>query len=343
MGSKDQFLNCTGSKGITPVEILKTSVMKTFAGFLVCLFWAVGPIFGQAVKPTIMVVPSDGWCTKRGYEFVFDNQGKTQNVPDYRRALREDTELSMVISKINELMVDRGFPLKDLEASLKSLESQSAEDAMTMSKEGGELNESPLDKLKAVANADIWIQVGWTINSTGPRKSVSFDLKGLDAYTDKAIANASGTGSDAFATVLPILLEEAVLMHIDNFNAQLQGHFDSMFADGREVILRVKTWNTWEYDLESEDFGSGDKELSELIRDWLLKNTVERRFNTSVATENMMLFEQVRIPLFDTEGNPLDTRQWTSGLRKHLKKTYGIESKLMMKGLGQAQLVLGSK
>jgi len=309
--------------------------------FAFLLVLCIASAFSQAKKPTIMVVPSDVWCNTNGYMMEFDNQGKVVKVPDYKKALQENADLLLVISKINELMADRGFPLKNLESSLKSLESEAAEDAMLTSKGGGEVNESPIDKLKKVAKADIWMQMTWTVNSTGPKKSITFNLQGLDAYTDKQIAGASGTGEPSFTAELPVLLEEAVLSHLDNFNVQLQNHFDDMFTNGREIILRIKTWNTWEYDLESEDFG--DDELSSLIEKWFTDNTVQGRFNTTDATENMMLFEQVRIPLFDESGKAIDARKWANGLRKYLKDTYQIESKLMMKGLGQAQLVLGEK
>ena len=297
--------------------------------------------FSQAKKPTIMIVPSDVWCNQNGYVMEFDNQGKKTKVPDFKKAFQENTDLLLVISKINELMADRGFPLKNLESSLKSLESESAEDAMLTSKDGGEINESPIDKLKKVAKADIWIQVTWTVNTTGPKKSITFNLQGLDAYSDKQIAGASGTGAPSFTAEVPVLLEEAVLSQIDNFNVQLQGHFDDMFTNGREVVLRIKTWNSWGYDLESEDFG--DDELSNHIEKWVSDNTLQGKFNTTDVTEHMMLFEQVRIPLADESGKAIDTRKWANGLRKYLKDNYQIESKLMMKGLGQAQLVLGSK
>lgn len=300
--------------------------------------------FSQAKKPTIMVVPSDVWCNTNGYMMEFDNQGMTVKVADYKKALQENSDLLLVISKINELMADRGFPLKNLESSLKSLESQSAEDAMLMSKGGGEISETPIDALKAVAKADIWMQITWDVNTTGPKKSITFNLQGLDAYTDKQIAGASGTGEPSFTAELPVLLEEAVLSHLDNFNVQLQNHFDDMFENGREIILRIKTWDTWDYDLETEEFG--DDELGFLIDDWVADNTVKNRYSASDATETTMLFEQVRIPLYyEREGRQraLDARRWANGLRKYLKDTYQIESKLMMKGLGQAQLVLGEK
>ena len=297
-------------------------------------------VFSQAKKPTIMVVPSDVWCTKNGYMSEYDNQGTKVLVPNYQAAVQENSDLLLVISKINELMAERGFPLKNLESCLKTLKSESAEDAMMTSKGGAEVNESPIDKLKKVAKADILMQMTWTVNETGPKKSITFNLQGLDAYTDKQIAGASGTGAPSFTAELPVLLQEAVLSHLDNFNTQLQAYFDDLFANGREVILRIKTWNSFNGSLETE---FGGEELGKQIENWVSENTVKNRFNTSDATENMMLFEQVRIPLYDNNNKALDTRGWTRGLQKMLKEKYQIESKLMMKGLGQAVIVIGEK
>jgi hypothetical protein len=316
--------------------------MKKILLSIVCLAVSLSA-FGQAKKPTIMVVPSDNWCVQNDYVQTFDNQGTEMILPDYRKALQNDANLLLAISKINELMAERGFPLKNLESSLKTLMNESAENAMLMSKTGGEVAESPIDQLKRTAKADIWMQLTYTVNQVGPKKSLTFNLQGLDAYTDKQIAGASGTGSPSFATELPVLIEEAILSHLDNFNAQLQSHFQDLFDNGREIIVQVKVWDDAGFDLEEE---VGDDEHGVVIEDWMAENTVHGRFNTTDATENMMLFEQVRIPVeLEEEGKvrQMDARRWVGMLRKHLKNTYGIESKLMMRGLGQAQLVIGGK
>ena len=300
-------------------------------------------LFAQAKKPTIMVVPSDNWCVQNGYVQKFDNMGTEMTLPDYRAALQQNSDLLLAISKINEMMAEREFPLKNLESSLKTLMNQEAEDAMLTNKEGGGVAESPIDKLKKVAKADIWMQLTYTVNQVGPKRSLTFNLQGLDAYTDKQIAGASGTSEPSFTSELAILIEQAVLMHIDNFNAQLQSHFDDIFANGREIVVRIKTWDDAGFDLEEEFDGD---ELGMIIEDWMSDNTVHGRFNTTDATENMMLFEQVRIPLEmeeDGKVRQVDARRWVNGLRKYLKSEYDIESKLMMQGLGQAQLVIGAK
>ena len=300
-------------------------------------------MFGQAKKPTIMVVPSDNWCIQNNFTQEFDNQGKVITLPDYQAALQNSSDLLLVISKINEMMAERGFPLKNLELCLKTLNNQSAEDAMLTSKTGGTVAESPIDMLKKVAKADIWMQLTYTLKQSGPKKYLEFILQGLDAYTDKQVAGATGSGSPSFTSEVGMLLEEAVLMHIDPFNSQLQAHFDDIFENGREVVVRIKVWDDAGYDLEEE---FDDCELGEIIENWMADNTVNGRYNTTDATENMMLFEQVRIPLQieeDGKVRQVDTRRWVGMLRKYLKSEFEIESKLMTQGLGQAQLVIGSK
>lgn len=311
---------------------------------LVCSLVLVGTTlsFGQAKKPTLMVVPSDVWCNTNGYMMEFDDQGTKVKIPDYKKALQENPDLLLVISSINDMMAEREFPLKNLESALKSLSSNSAEDNMLASKEDGAgVAESPIDALKKVAKADIIIQMTWTINTTGPKKSITFILQGLDAYTDKQIAGANGVGAPSMSAEVPVLLKEAVTAHIDNFAASLQSHFEDMFENGREVIIRVKKWDSWDGDLETEFDG---EELGTIIEDWMAANTQKGRFSTSDMTENMALFEQVRIPLFNEKGRASDARDFAKGLSKMLKEApYNIPNKLMMKGLGRATIILGGK
>ncbi|PCJ24604.1 MAG: hypothetical protein COA97_09495 [Flavobacteriales bacterium] len=300
--------------------------------------------YGQAKKPTLMVVPSDVWCNTNGYMMEFDNQGTKIKIPDYKKALQENADLLLVISSINDMMAERGFPLKNMESALKTLASNAAEDNMRASKEtGASVAENPIDMLKKVAKADIIIQMTWTVNKTGPKKSVTFILQGLDAYTDKQIAGANGTGAPSFSAEAPVLLKEAVTSHIDNFTGSLQSHFDDMFANGREIIVRIQTWDDWDGDLESE-YGDDDDELGTIIEDWLADNTVKGRFSTTDMTETMALFEQVRIDLYNAKGRAQDARRFVKGLSKFLKnEPYNIPNKVVMKGLGRATVILGGK
>jgi len=315
--------------------------MKTLL-FTAALFFCMITAFGQAKKPTIMVVPSDVWCTQNNFMMTYDNQGTEVRIPDYKKAMQTDGNLLLVISKINTMMVDRGFPLKNLETVVKDIEQMRAEDNMTASKSSGAaLAESPLDVLKRTAKADIIMQLTYTVHTQGAQKYITFILQGLDAYSDKQIAGAQGSGKPSFSADLPLLLEEAVLAHIDNFNAQLQSHFDDLLTNGREVTLRVRVWDSSPVNLEEEYNG---KELAEIIDDWMARYTVKGRYSNSDGSENFIMFEQVRIPLYTETGKAMDTRQFVTELKKYLNgPPFSITCKVMTQGLGRATLVIGEK
>ena len=298
-------------------------------------------VYGQAKKPTLMILPSDNWCEQRYFMTEFDNQGIKQKVPNYKQVFQEDSEIGQVISKIGSLMIDRGFPLKDAEQEIKAIEARNAEDNMTTSTStGSSISESPLDKLRNKAKADITIQIWWKVNNTDQGKSVSFTLEAFDAYTSKRVAASTGTSAPNKTDIIPVLLQNAVLANIDAFAVQLQKHFDGMVTDGREVILTVKRWNTWDKNLETEIDG---KEISDYINEWMQKNTVKGSFS-STPNENMIKMEQVKIPMFDSNNNALDARQFAKGLQKYLKGApFGFEVKLLARGLGEALLILGEK
>lgn len=298
--------------------------------------------FPQAKKPTLMILPSDNWCEQRYFMTEFDNQGTKQKVPNYKQAFQEDTEIGQVISKIGSLMIDRGFPLKDAEQELKAIEARTTEDNMTTSSSSGSgISESPLDKLKNKAKADIIIQIWWKVSKTDNGKVVSFVLEAFDAYTSKRIAASSGNGSPNDKDIVPVLLQNAIQSNIDPFVSQLQAHFDDMFNNGREITLTLKKWNSWDKDFETE---VDEKEIIDYVNEWLQKNTVKGRFNVSDASENKIRCEQVRIPLYDSNNNAVDARQFAKGLQKYFKAApFNYEVKLMTRGLGEAILVFGEK
>ena len=198
---------------------------------------------GQAKKPTIMVVPADVWCSENGYMTTYDNQGDEVSVPDYEKAVQNDMDLVNAITKIGELMAERGLPLKDLASTVRSIRQSSAEDEMTVSRSSGSsLTESPLDKLLNRAKADILVELAWKINTVGPKQSVTYTLRGIDAYTNKQVAAAQGTGAPSFSAEIPVLIEEATLEKMDGFIAQLQAHFDDLLANGREVNVNIRVF-----------------------------------------------------------------------------------------------------
>lgn len=305
-------------------------------------------VFAQAKKPTIMVVPSDRYCIEKGFVTKFNNQGTVVELPDYKKALQNDSDMRLAISKISGIMSDREFPLKDLEQELRNIANESAESAMLTGADGGSIVESPIDVLKRTAKADIIMDLDFSVEKTGPKNSIRFILNGLDAYTSKNVASSTGVGSPSSSAAIGLLIEEAVLSHMDEFCGRLMAHFDDMFTNGREVKVMVKLFDGCDVNLNEEyDYNGNTDELGMLIEDWMYDNTVGNRYSLSDASENFQRYEQVRIPMYyerNGRQRAMDTRTFVNDLKKFLSEApFNLPSKVYMRGLGEAWVVIGEK
>lgn len=296
---------------------------------------------GQSKKPTVMILPSDNWCVQRYFMTTYDNQGTNIKIPNYQQAFQEDTELGQVISKVGGVLTSLGYSLKDAEQEIKSLSVKQSEDNVTMSKTSNALLvETPLDILKRRIKSDIIIQIWWKMNREGAGRSASFTLEAFDTYTNKRIATSTGTTKSSKDAV-PVLLENAVREHIKPFDKQMTEWFVDQEKNGREISLTIRCWDSWDKDLETE---FGDEELTDCIQSWLQKNCVGGAFNLTDGTESFAQFEQVRIPLQDKSGKDMDARAFAMQLRKYLQREpFNITSKVVIRGLGEAVLILGEK
>lgn len=314
--------------------------MKRIIAFLLFLLMTNLCVFAQtAKKPTIMVIPSDHWCTSRYFTKVMDNQGKKVTINDYEAAFREDAELYSVAAKIGEIMAADGYPVKDYMQEYKSLMDEQTEEKVTMSSMGSMIEETPLDMLRSRVKYDIELRVDWTINKEGKGHSISVNIAAIDTYSNKQVAAANGT-SKAGDMIIARLIDGALEKQMKNFATQLNTHFNDIQQNGREITLQIRTWDSGYVTLEDEN-EDGD-ELIDVISEWVEENTVNGAFNLASNTETRAKFEQVRIPMFNEKGRAMDARMFATQLRKHLK-SQGFDSKVMNKGLGEAVIVIGEK
>lgn len=308
--------------------------------------------FGQAKKPVIMVVPSEGWCIRNGYVSEFDNMGEIKQVPDYAKAFREDENIRTMVSQMADFMAKNDFPIQSLEAELKRIQNETAEMSMMVGKNtGGEVAESPIEKLRRTAKADIILDLDYKIIKSGPRQQVEFNLQALDAYSSKIISGNTGLSSYISASTPPTsVLEESVLSFKDNFLAGLQRYFDDLFLNGREISVTLFRNEFCPIDFE-EEFEIDDDyvELADLIEDWFTLNTVEGRFNKVEKGANRMRFAQVRIPLYSLNKRTgkevaIDAEGFVKSLVSMLKKDpYNLVVGSAPKGLGEVWIVIGDK
>lgn len=308
--------------------------------------------FGQAKKPVIMVVPNDSWCLRNGYVMEFDNMGAKTIIPDYERAFLENSEVKVMISAIADFMAQNDFPIQSLEYELKRLKQESAEMALMMGKnDGGMIVETPIERLRRSAKADIILNLDYTIRKMGPRKKIEYNLEAIDAYTSKIISGNQGTSSDVSTTDSnTAVLQESVLSFKDNFLSALENHFNDLFTNGREVTVTLLRYDTCPIDFQEEfEINGMYFELRDIIDAWFSEKSVEGRYSMESSSANRMRFNQVRIPVYDV--NPLTGKQTAidaSGFVRDLVNTlkrdpYNLVVGVTPKGLGEVWITIGDK
>ena len=302
--------------------------------------------FTQAKKPQLMVVPSRQWCIERGYFTEFDNFGELQKNVNYQRAVDENPELKNVCTEIEGLFADRGFKITSLTGTLDATNRRSGYDfASNADRQGNGKSGTTVtnvDKFNKNIKADIFIEISWTVHSSGPGKYVTLNMDGIDVYSGKNVAPVVSTGSPSTSSPITVLLREAVLHDIDNFNTKLQAHFDDLFANGREIRVEIKKWDNWDKDFETEYNG---EELGVLIKNWMAANTVKGRFtSSSETTESKLVYEQVRIPMYNENKVAIDAEDFGKQIRKFLKAApFSIECYTRNRGLGEVIIICGQK
>ena len=305
--------------------------------------------WSQAKKPTIMVVPADAFCERYGYVQQANAMGQTVSSPDYSRAMKENADIRTLVAAMADFMAKNDFPIQSLEQELKRLQTEDAELAMMTGKNSGaEVDETPLERLRRSAKADIILDLDYEVHRIGPQKQVTFNLQAIDAYSSKIISGNTGA-STAANVPLTSLLEECVLSFKDNFLSGLQHYFDDLFANGREISITLLRYNNCPVDFEEEYEVNGEEyELAEIIEAWMADNTVEGRFTTAAKSANRLRFNQVRIPLYAQNMNgrdvAIDAEAFVKPLVRMLKKApYKLTVGSAPRGLGDVWITIGDK
>ncbi len=320
---------------------------------LVLLFSLMGTIaFSQAKKPTIMVVPSDTWCIEKGYTVDFDNYGTIEKKPDHEAAVL-DPEMRLVVAKIGEMMSQNDYPLERLDATFKAIETTEGKLKYMTGRDGGQIVQSPLERVMQTARPDIQLEFYYKENKLGPMHSVSFEMTAIDPYTRTQVASSSGTSEmEGSATELQMMLQKEISKHFEVFSGQLQAHFNDLFNNGREIFVDFRITDASDFDFYSLVDG-GD--FCEVIEDIMAEKTVNGRFNLLTQDERVMSFNRVRIPMFLND-RAVDAQGWVrrelvrelrrrmmvdpqaSGSNPEMK--LNINPKVIHEGLGRVTVIL---
>lgn len=228
------------------------------------------------VQPKIMVIP-------------YIKQGE-----DITQVIENDVNKRIVLAKIREAFDSRGFTTIDFAAKLKSL-----------SRTEGLSQESQTD-LKAMtiqqSGADIYVEAEMDILLSSSGNSVKTILTAYDISTGGSLANKVGESGKFYTDDIGKLGAKAVEKVADEFLDIIQTKFTDIVNNGRSISVDFSFEQTSSLSMSTE-IGSEGLTLSDQIELWMSEHAYKNNYHIQGTTDKRMIFDDVRIPLKDSNGN----------------------------------------
>lgn len=313
--------------------------MKRLFMSCITLLLTVGCYAQKAMTPPhVMVVPDLIYCKSHGYTQQFDNNGITETVPDYEKALSEDPSLHAVLTQVAQLITDYNNDIVIVDI-IEAINNAKADAAMAAANVGEE-SESVDEAIIRNSEADILIKVQFDLVKNGPEYRVSYVLNGTDAYTNRNFAPVSGMGKGSTSSNPVVLLREAVFENMEPFTKKLTDYYFSMLEKGRMVAFEIKTTATSSVNMNSK---VGEYTLREQIEDFLYDNSVDGNGLERVQSGNTFLrYQGVYIPLTST----IRGRQRKQGAKDVAQKLVNfleqnsVNAEYKIRGLGKVNIYI---
>lgn len=246
----------------------------------------------NTVQPSVMVVP-------------FVPEGA-----DIRKILDVSNNKRQVIAQISGAFADKGFATKDFYANFKSISNNAAFEADSQT--------DLKSQIIASSGADIFVEVDININCQNEGNSVRVVLKAYEASTAKVLASKIGDSGKFYTTNIGKLGSKAVEKAMEGFLVTMQQSFNDIVVNGRSIVVNVSFNETSDYDTTSEVGDSGD-ELRDLLEEWMEKNSYKNYYHIQGTTAKKMIFDDVRIPLKDENGNNYNINKFSRSLANFFK------------------------
>ena len=290
----------------------------------------------QQQKPAMLVIPSDQLLQQFGKLKQQEALGKTLQVRDYNGYLLTDQDSKFIISTIQSAFIQMGYPLNDLEQTLKSINEQEMLDAI----DGIQKDAKTI--LLTTAKPDIILELDYNImtdrSSRDFKKSLTYTLRAIDAFSNKVVATIQQTNfeGNSKAATPATLMEAALAKDTKGFTQQINNHFNTIIETGREITLRVTIDNGVNLTMSDECL-DGDT-YSDFIIDWVKVNTLLGAYNMNRNTETEMYFTNVKIKTLNDNGTQYSAYDFARELSRALNKGCGIKSRNTTQGLGMATI-----
>ena len=218
----------------------------------------------------------------------------TKQGDDISQVLENDVNKRIVLTKIREAFDSRGFTTVDFAAKLKSV-----------SRAEGLSNNSQSDLKTMIiqqSGADFYVEAEIDILLSSSGNSVKTILTAYDISTGNSLSNKVGDSGKFYTDDIGKLGSKAVEQVADDFLNVLQTKFTDIVNNGRSINIEIGFEETSTLTMSSE-IGSDALPLSDQIELWMGDHAHQNNYHIQGTTDKKMIFDDVRIPLKDNNGN----------------------------------------
>ena len=294
-----------------------------------------GPVNAIAqAKPEIMVIPSDQLLKRYGTLNVVSIDSVDYNERDYSKYLLSNNNNKAAVSVIQDEFIKLGYPLTDLEQTLKSIGNRQATDA------ADNLATDAKTLLLQKASPDIIIELDYQLSMDNSDlnfgKKLDYTITAYDAFTNKSISSKAVTGVSGkdFKDMLTASLHK----NIKGVANDLKNHFVEIMNQGREINVRFTVAKDANINLSSE-CASGDS-YSDWIMDYMDLNTKMGTYKLQSNTDYELFFTNVRIPVLREDGTQFSAYHWARKCINELKEDCGVKAANNVQGLGDVHITI---
>jgi hypothetical protein len=234
---------------------------------------------------------------------------------DIRKTIEGDPNIRVVMSKIREAFDKRGFTTVDFEAKLKA---QSANNA---------LSQNAQTDLKAMvihgSGADIFVEAEYVPTFSTSGNSVKIIMKAVDVSTGSALASKDTYFGPKYTEDMGLLAGIAMERVADEFLSTIQMKFNDIVQNGRSINIDFKIGGASSLTMNT-DVGSDALPLSDVLEMWMGEHAYKNNYHIQGTTDLEMIFDDVRIPLKDQNGNNYNINKFGLEILKFVR-TLGLQ------------------
>lgn len=259
------------------------------------LLLTVSAVAAAQDKPSIMVMPSTMFMQENGFCRSVQIDGREIPDCDMQRLLTTDKVFASVVANVSIAFQERGFPIMELEAAVKSA---AEEQALRMTSNRAIVS-TMQDQILQTARPDIAIELRTEVVSEMGETRMNVTLNAVDVYTVKSVATADMSSQPSARATASELAKAVVVAMMPSIEGKLVDHFRRLATSGREIRLRIEVLESanLEDGVNSEIEVDGDPiplrmYLSQLVRGVAVNGAVQ----PGRTGEGQMNFNSVSIP-----------------------------------------------